>query len=397
MPNPKKGENKQEFLKRCTTEVMDKESKEADQAFAMCNSAWDDAKSQRAAMILSAPLALAQPGEGETKPPPFLITAYTGAMVKTWWGKLLIDISGIKAVAKMPILREHLRDRVVGFSTKAWKDKQNFMIQGEFSQKTPDGLEVFDLAQEGFPWQASIGVWPEKIQILQSDKETVKVNGREVRGPLEIWRETTVREVSFCALGADPEAAAIVLAAEVDREKVPVIIERAQIKEAEEIMDITLKLMEEKAPGLLKEIREAAQAEITLGVTRETFEEGVEAERARSVKILERAGLKGLTLELIQEGNTYEAALEKMVSHLDKMKAEALKTLGAQAPPPVGSDPPKVEIFTEPEQDAPIETRAKADWDKNRNLRAQYMDRFEAYLAFKRGEEAGTVKIIGQK
>jgi hypothetical protein len=404
MPKPSKGENKQDFLKRCTAVVMDKEGKEADQAFAICNAAWDDAKSQRAAMILSAPLTLAQPIEGETKTPPFLITAYTGAEVEAWWGRLLIDVGGIKAAAKMPVLREHLRDRVVGYSTKAWKDKQNFMIQGEFSQKTQDGIEVFNLANEGFPWQASIGVWPEKIQILQSDKETAKVNGREVIGPLEIWRETTVREVSFCALGADAEAAAIVLAVDADREKVPVIIERAQIKEAEKIMDITLKLLEEKAPGLLKEIREAAQAEITLEILlakapgtaeklrAEGQQSGIKDERARAVEILEVAGLTGLSLKVIQDGTEPKAAFKLFVSNLDKVRSETKAAMAAAAPPVVGTMAPKVETHTDPERDAPIETRAKAEWDKDAKLQKEFGGLFETYLAYKRNEEKGLIK-----
>lgn len=347
MPKPKKGENKQDFLKRCTTVVMAQEGMGADKAFAMCNVAWDDAKSQRSSMVLNAPLVLAQPGEGENQARSFMITAYTGAEVVSWYGRMVIDVSGIKAAAKMPVLREHLRDRVVGYSVKAWKDKQNFLIQGEFSQKTKDGTEVFDLASEGFPWQASIGVWPETIQILQSDKETAKVNGRDVAGPLEIWRQTTVREVSFCALGADAEAAAIVLAAEADREKVPVVIERAQIKEAEN-MDITLKLLEEKAPGLLKEIQDAARAEVTLAVLleRQPMEadklrlEGVTQERLRVTEILEADGDHTVSLAAIQKG-TPAAETFKLLFRAEKEgRDKALLAMQEGAPKPLGQAQP---------------------------------------------------------
>ncbi len=63
MPKPKKGESKQDYLGRCTQALIEKEGKEPDQAFATCNAYWDDSKSQRSAMNLTAPLVLAPAGE----------------------------------------------------------------------------------------------------------------------------------------------------------------------------------------------------------------------------------------------------------------------------------------------------------------------------------------------
>ena len=283
MPKPKKNESKQDFLKRCTTEVM-KEGKESDQAYAMCNLLWDTAKSQRSALALTAPLTLAPAAPGEQKAMGFLITAYTGAAIERYWGgPLIIATNGIKANAKMPVLREHARDRVVGYSVKAWKEEGNFLIQGEFSAKTQDGQEVQALAEEGFPWQASLGVWPSKIKILESDKESETVNGQKVSGPAEIWLESYVREVSFCAVGADDQTAAISLTE--NQTKVPVSIAWAgpQNKE-EEAMAITSQQLEAEAPALLKEIRDQARAEGAAGVKLETLlaQQPAEAEKLRA-------------------------------------------------------------------------------------------------------------------
>lgn len=120
---------------------------------------------------------------------------------------------------------------------------------------------------------------------------------------------------------------------------------------------------------------------------------GIDQERTRVVKILTRAGLPGLTLGLIQDGATYETALETMVNHLDQMRAEGLKTLGAQAPPAVGSEAPKVETHTETST-APIETRAKAKWDADPKLQEEFLGKFETYLAWFRSEEAGLNKVV---
>lgn len=158
------------------------------------------------------------------------------------------------------------------------------------------------------------------------------------------------------------------------------------------------------------DLYEAIRAEGAAGVTLETIltqqpqaaeplraearEAGVQAERARTVKILARAGLKGVTLELIQGGAAYETALEQMVSHLDQMKAETLKALGTQSPPVLGTDPVKIESYAEPSVSAPIETRAKAEWDKDPKLQQEYGGRFETFLAYQRAKEEGRVKEI---
>ena len=219
MPKPKKGESKQDFLKRCTAELVDREGRKREQAYAICNRYWDEERgAARDALTLTAPVELVElkrddgsGGEDDDGPGEFLITAYTGAVWDTWAGKLVLDVKGMHAKETYPIPREHARDRVGGHSKKAWKDESNFYIRGAFSGATRDGEEVEALAREGFPWQASVAVWPEKITVLESEKETAEVNGRTVKGPIEIWSKCLVGETSFVALGRDDNTAAIVL------------------------------------------------------------------------------------------------------------------------------------------------------------------------------------------
>jgi hypothetical protein len=251
-----------------------------------------------------------------------------------WFGKLVIATDGIKVNAKIPVLREHERSRVVGYSTKAWKENSNLFLQGDFSVKSADGQEVRDLAEEGFPWQASIGVWPKKVKVLDSDKETELVNGQEVAGPVEIWLESYVREVSFCALGADDETAAITLADQ--DKKVRVSIERSGPKSKEAIMPITLQQLEAEAPELLKEIRGSARSEgLAAGQ-----DEGVQTERARVVEILEADGDKAVTLEAVKNGvpagetfkRFFQAEKDGRDKALAEMKTNAPTSMGQTAP-----------------------------------------------------------------
>lgn len=352
MPKPKKNESKQDFLKRCTGEVMQKEGKDSDQAYAMCNMQWDDSKSQRSALNLTAPLTLALEVPGEQKGKGFLITAYTGARVERYWnGPLIIATAGIKTNAKMPVLREHVRDWVVGYSTKAWREDANFLIQGEFSTKTQTGQEVLALAEEGFPWQASLGVWPSKIKILESDKESETVNGQKITGPAEIWLESYVREVSFCAVGADDQTAAISLTE--NQIKVPVSIERTGPNhKKEEAMPITLQQLEAEAPDLLKEIRAQAQAEGAAGVKFEALlvqqpaeaeklrAEGESRERTRVKEILEYEGDAAVTLEAIKTGKNF-VEMVKLSRQAEKTGREAaLTAMKNAAPVPLGQPQP---------------------------------------------------------
>lgn len=223
MPKPKKNESKQDFLSRCTKELIDQKGSSAEKAYKLCNVYWDEANNQRSALTLSAPLKL-EAGDGEDEEPKsFMITAYTGAPVKTWFGKIIFDVKGMKTKAKFPVLREHARDRIVGYGTKIWKDESHLFMRGDFAKDTQDAMEVKSLAMEGFPWQASVGIWPEKIKVLDSEKKSARVNGQEIKGPMEIWTQSRVGEVSFVALGADDETAAVVLS--YNDHRVPVEVE----------------------------------------------------------------------------------------------------------------------------------------------------------------------------
>lgn len=336
MPKPKKNESKQDFLNRCTKEVMG-EGKESDQAYAMCNAYWSDAKSQRQALTLTAPFELVK-AEGEEEAKKFMVTAYTGKLIDLgWYGKLIFDVDGMSAKEKFPVLREHERDRVVGIGAKAWNDGKNFFIGGDFMTSTRDGREVRDLATQGFPWQASVGIWPVKVKVLKDDKETITVNGEEVRGPVEVWLKSKVGEVSFVSLGADDDTAAIALS----DQAVNVSIERGATTSStyslkienepkeDEKMEMNIELLEKEAPELLTQIRQSAR------------DEGVKIERERVTAVLEAGADPAVTLQVIKDGVSAEGAFKLFYAAEKAKRATALKELQTQAPQPVGQTAPK--------------------------------------------------------
>lgn len=335
MPKPKKNESKQDFLGRCSREVMG-EGKDSDQAYAMCNAFWDDAKSTRNTLSLSALIELVKKDGGkDDEPKSFMITAYTGQLLDLgWFGKLVFDVQGMQAKEKFPVLREHKRDRVVGIGTRSWRDEKRFYMGGDFVPSTRDGREVLDLAEKGFPWQASVGIWPKKVKVLDDEKESMVVNGQEIRGPAEVWLESLVGEVSFVSLGADDQTAAIVLS----DQSVPVEICRvSNPKKEEENMDFTLALLEKEAPELLKQIREAARAEgLEAGRT-----EATAGERKRVADIMAVKGDGEATATAIAEGLSADGAYKLFFEAEKARKTSALNEIETEAPESAGARPPK--------------------------------------------------------
>tara|TARA_Y100001954_G_scaffold119941_1_gene129130 strand:- start:716 stop:2881 length:2166 start_codon:yes stop_codon:yes gene_type:complete len=212
---PAQGEGKQDFLKRCAGEIGGDDSV----AMAVCTASWN--QTQLSAFVdekritLSGDVELVALAESEDDGPRrFSILAHTGKVIDLgYWGKFIIDLSGIvMSKAKIPALLEHRRNQIVGSIDKSNTDDSGFFVFGAFSKVTRHGRETLALADEGFPWQASIGV--RALKILQiKEGESHQVNGLTVEGPIDVWLESSVFETSFCPFGADDDTAAIAMSA----------------------------------------------------------------------------------------------------------------------------------------------------------------------------------------
>lgn len=217
MGKKKKGESKQSFLRRCVAEQRAAGASDV-KAMSTCAGQWKaemadaDEGFVRLRGTVSILAADDAPDATDTadKPRRFAMLAYTGKIIDWGWWRFIIDLKGISAKAEFPALREHERDRVVGTNDEWKTDANGLHVMGRFSKVTADALEVLGLAEEGFPWQTSVGIWPVETEFLEAGKSR-KVNGQTVDGPCEIWTKSDVREVSFVSLGADDDTAAIVM------------------------------------------------------------------------------------------------------------------------------------------------------------------------------------------
>lgn len=361
----------------------------------------------------------------------FKMVVNSGAdMQSFWFGKVALDLSGGKIEKKLlPALREHDRSLIAGWHDEVSFDKKVFS-SGYLTDKTPAGKETTDLLADGFPFQASAGVWPVKLENV-SEGATAEVNGRKFTGPGIIFRKWVLREASFCVFGADSNTSAIAAAAGDEEEincefigEVPAQLTKGRVRDTERDQDMTIfgKTKESSEPVATPakdEPKETtfSQADLDLA-QRASFasgrEEGLKAGREEGIKqganderqrILEiqkfaLPGQDAIVNAAIAEGKTVDQAKGLFLEAARQEKASALDKLKGQATPSAAAVN-GVEQFTDVSA-----TDAKASETKLRSEFANDKDHdglvklsggdeeeaFKKYGALRRAEESGRIR-----
>ncbi|MFQ5735005.1 MAG: hypothetical protein ACE5KM_23980, partial [Planctomycetaceae bacterium] len=146
----------------------------------------------------------------------FTMTAYTGGKLAlpNFPFPVIADLSGMRIPAKnRPILRDHSIQQIVGHTESIDINRSSIRLKGVISGSNDFAREVAESSENGFPWQSSIGAQATKV-VFVDDRESVQVNGRRFTGPLYVARQSTLREVSFVALGADDRTSATLAASQ---------------------------------------------------------------------------------------------------------------------------------------------------------------------------------------
>jgi ATP-dependent Clp protease, protease subunit len=189
-------------------------------------------------------------------------------------------------------------------------------------------------------------------------------------------------------------------------EKKPQAMSSAKIKE----VNMTIQEFKEKYPDQVKAILDEAAAGTEEKINQARDEghqaghqagkkEGAEGERQRIADVRAQLipGHEALIEELAGDGKTTGAeAAQQVVAaeraakarHLEQFKADGQ---GQQVPDASAGDG-----GGKPPSTAPLEERAKAEWDKDGDLRAEFGDDFNAYLAYRKATEAGYAKQLGK-
>jgi hypothetical protein len=128
-------------------------------------------------------------------------TAYGGGIITDHpvWDAVAFDLASTKAPPSLAVLFDHRIPIGVG---KAKIDRE-ITIAGElFADVDPQAKSVAEFADRGMPWQMSVYIKPGRIDQVKAGT-SINLNGRRMAGPLAVFRDARLREISFVALGAD--------------------------------------------------------------------------------------------------------------------------------------------------------------------------------------------------
>lgn len=139
----------------------------------------------------------------------FTGVAYSGEVIQShyYWGDVIFDLDTIQMKTPLGALIDHDTGRRAGVVRSFTKDNQGGLKVSGDLLSNKNGQEVAQDSDEGYPWEMSVYIVPGSIE--EVDRGEVEVNGKTLKGPITIFRNGVIREVSFCALGADDNTSAV--------------------------------------------------------------------------------------------------------------------------------------------------------------------------------------------
>jgi len=357
------------------------------------------------ALSIHAPVEMLKNTPNDSLVTGFSIKAYTGEVVDRWWGQLAIDLSGLSAKQQIPIFLNHDPDQIVGYS-KSTRSGEAFFVDGVFSSATDEAKRAKALANEGFPWQASIGVRAKSILKIEEGVST-PVNGREVTGPAEVWMESEVFETSFVPVGADSNTSIATFSSfeeneipdfrqyEIDhRDTAPSGAELSLHNHRKDVVmeKITIEVLKEQAPDLLAGIESAAAEKARKEGLKEGLKQGAEIERKRIEEVMSQdmPGHEALIQKLAFDGTTTgpEAAVQILAAERQIRKVTK-DNLAADAIDPVSSP-------SAPDTPTAPKTVTAENFSQHKNLVEEFGS-FEIYDAYQTAADQGLARIVGGK
>jgi len=136
--------------------------------------------------------------------------AYSGEVITDhwYWDRVIFDLDSMQVKGRIPALLEHSpRQRAGAINSHAINHKDGFTVSGDL-MSNEFGTQIAQDSDDGFPWQMSVRIEPSTIEEIQAGT-AVTVNGKVHQGPITVFRGGRIREVSFCALGADDNTNAV--------------------------------------------------------------------------------------------------------------------------------------------------------------------------------------------
>jgi len=144
--------------------------------------------------------------DGEKKRRTFDAEVYSGGRIDNhyYWGRsgVVIDLVNLQLKPKTGLVEEHFGGKRVGVAT-SYDVGSKFRAKGHFLSN-PKAKEIVQDIDEEYPFQMSWWADPESVEEVAPGK-TVTVNGQEFMGPLHVFRNVRVHEITICGVGADTQ------------------------------------------------------------------------------------------------------------------------------------------------------------------------------------------------
>lgn len=154
-------------------------------------------------------LNIDQAEEGKKKRT-FSGVAYSGEVITDhwYWDRIVFDLDSMQIKGRIPALLDHSTRQRAGAINSHSIDHQNGLTVSGDLMSNEFGTQVAQDSDDGFPWQMSVRIEPSAVEEIQAGA-SVTVNGKVHQGPITVFRGGRIREVSFCALGADDNTNAV--------------------------------------------------------------------------------------------------------------------------------------------------------------------------------------------
>lgn len=136
--------------------------------------------------------------------------AYSGEVITDhwYWDRIVFDLDSMQIKGRIPALLDHSTRQRAGAINSHSIDHQNGLTVSGDLMSNEFGTQVAQDSDDGFPWQMSVRIEPSAVEEIQAGA-SVTVNGKVHQGPITVFRGGRIREVSFCALGADDNTNAV--------------------------------------------------------------------------------------------------------------------------------------------------------------------------------------------
>lgn len=145
----------------------------------------------------------------ENKKRTFSGVAYSGEPITDhwYWDRIIFDLDSMQIKGRIPALLEHSSRQRAGAIDDFKIDHATGLTVSGTLMSNEFGTQVAQDSDDGFPWQMSVRIEPATIEEIE--KGEVTVNGKTYQAPITVFRGGRIREVSFCALGADDNTNAV--------------------------------------------------------------------------------------------------------------------------------------------------------------------------------------------